>query len=135
MHLLGERTDMSAIMAALDIAVLCSAWGEGFPNAIGEAMACGVPCLATDVGDCRTILAECGEIVPPRDPAALAAALRRLLQLSANCRRELGASGRQRIAAEFSLGAVVGRYRCLYDRLTAAAHPLGFGLPDGLRNE
>ena len=81
------------------------------------------------------ILAGCGEIVPPRDPAALAVALRRLLQLRADGRRELGASGRQRIASEFSLGAVAGRYRRLHDRLAATARPFGFGLPDRLRKE
>ena len=81
------------------------------------------------------ILAGRGEIVPPRDPAALAVALRRLLQLPADGRRELGASGRQRIASEFSLGAVAGRYRRLHDRLAATARPFGFGFPDRLRNE
>ena len=79
--LLGERKDVPEIVPALDVAVLCSAWGEGFPNVLGEAMACGVPCLATDVGDCRSLLAGIGEVVPPRDAGALAAGLERLVRL------------------------------------------------------
>ena len=130
-HLLGERTDMPAIFAALDVAVLCSAWGEGFPNAIGEAMACGVPCVATDVGDCRMILAGHGEIIAPRDPPALAAALKRLVQLPPERRREIGQSARRRIAAEFSLPAVAARYRRLYQRLADSRVGGGVGCPTG----
>ena len=130
-HLLGERTDMPAIYAALDVAVLCSAWGEGFPNAIGEAMSCGVPCVATDVGDCRMILAGHGEIIAPRDAPALAAALKRLVQLPPERRREIGQSARRRIAAEFSLPAVAARYRRLYQRLADSRAGGGVGCPTG----
>ena len=131
-HLLGERSDVPAIMAALDVLVLCSAWGEGFPNVLGEAMACGVPCVATDVGDCRMILAGLGELVPPREPEALAAALRRMLDLPAARRLELGAAGRRRVATDFSLPAAAARYRRLYQRLATGTRRRGAGLTAGL---
>jgi glycosyltransferase involved in cell wall biosynthesis len=69
--LLGCREDMETIYPAFDVATLCSAFGEGFPNVLTEAMACGVPCVATDVGACREIIEGHGQIVPPRDPDAL----------------------------------------------------------------
>jgi glycosyltransferase involved in cell wall biosynthesis len=72
--LLGCREDLEFIYPAFDLATLCSAFGEGFPNVLTEAMACGVPCVATDVGACREIIDGQGLIVPPRAPAALAEA-------------------------------------------------------------
>jgi glycosyltransferase involved in cell wall biosynthesis len=71
----GARSDMLAVHNALDIAVLTSVNGEGFPNVIGEAMACGTPCIATDVGDSAWIVDDLGTIVPPQNPAALAEAI------------------------------------------------------------
>jgi glycosyltransferase involved in cell wall biosynthesis len=70
--LLGQRDDMETIYQAFDLVTLCSTFGEGFPNALTEAMACGIPCVATDIGACREIIGGLGLIVPPRDPAALA---------------------------------------------------------------
>jgi glycosyltransferase involved in cell wall biosynthesis len=119
--LLGERSDIAEIMAALDLAVLCSAWGEGFPNVLGEAMACGVPCIATDVGDCKHLLTTGGVLVPPRDVEALEAAMERLMELPAARRRELGAAGRARIQQDFALPAIAERYAELYRRLADAA--------------
>ncbi|MDQ2799318.1 MAG: glycosyltransferase, partial [Armatimonadota bacterium] len=74
----GPRSDMPAVQNALDIAV-SSSIGEGFPNVIGEAMACGVPCVVTDVGDSAWIVGETGIVVPSSNPDALANGLRKLL--------------------------------------------------------
>ena len=79
--LLGERHDIPDIVAGLNVATLPSAWGEGFPNVLGEAMACGVPCVTTDIGDSAWIVGDAGIVVPPRDPEALADALGRLVAL------------------------------------------------------
>ena len=98
----GPRDDMPAVYAALDIA--CSASiGEGFPNVIAEAMACGVPCAVTDVGDSALIIGPTGTIAPPHDPVALAGALGALLGLPSEERRALGAAARQRVAERYSL--------------------------------
>ena len=118
-HLLGRRADMERVNAALDIAV-SSSWGEGFPNVVGEAMACGIPCVVTDVGDSAQIVADTGRVVPPRDPGALAGAWGELLALPAEARRALGLAARRRIEQHYSLGAVVTQYEDLYHRVLGA---------------
>jgi glycosyltransferase involved in cell wall biosynthesis len=76
--LLGVRDDMESVYPTFDLMTLCSTFGEGFPNSLIEAMACGVPCVATDVGACGEILDDVGVIVPDRDPTALAQAWKSL---------------------------------------------------------
>jgi len=76
----GARDDMNAVYNAFDIATISSSFGEGFPNAIGEAMACGVACAVTDVGDSSFIVGKTGLSVLPDDPDALALAWESLLQ-------------------------------------------------------
>ncbi len=112
--LLGERKDMPQITAALDIACSASAWGEGFSNAVGEAMACGVPCVVTDVGDSAYLVSDTGLAVPPRQPEAFAKALSQLVAGGPSCRQQLGQAARQRIETEFSLASVAGRYEEIY---------------------
>ena len=112
-HLLGERTDMVAVNSSFDIATLSSI-GEGFPNVIAEAMACGVPCVASDVGDVRWIIGETGRTVPARDPEALAAAWSELIEIGGAGRRALGRQARARIVEQFSLDRAVSRYEDLY---------------------
>jgi glycosyltransferase involved in cell wall biosynthesis len=102
----GNRDDMPAMLNALDIATLCS-YSEGFPNAIGEAMACGIPCVGTDVGDTRHLIADTGYVVAPRDPQALAAAWRQLLDRAE--RQRLGVAARTRMVENFSLERLAER--------------------------
>lgn len=120
LHLLGERRDVQRLFPAMDIVTLSSSFGEGWPNVIGEAMACAVPCAVTDVGDCAAIVGPTGRVVPPRDPRALADAWRALLALREEERRGLGAAARQRVAEYFSLEQVTRRYEALYTELAAA---------------
>jgi glycosyltransferase involved in cell wall biosynthesis len=118
--LLGERRDMPALYRCFDIATLSSAFGEGFPNVLGEAMACGVPCVATDSGDTAEILGPTGEVVSPRDPAALAAAWGRLLAEGPEARRARGEAARARIVERYRLATMVRRYEAFYEDLLAA---------------
>lgn len=116
---LGERADMPRLMAALDIYCSSSAWGEAFSIALGEAMACGVPCVVTDVGDSAYIVADTGLSVPPNSPPALAQGLGRLLEAGPERRHQLGIAARQRVEAEFSLAEIARRYESLYEEQLA----------------
>jgi len=118
-RLCGRRTDIAAVDNALDIASSSSSWGEAFPNAIAEAMACGTPCVATDVGDVRDIVGEAGVVVPPRDPVALSEGWARLATLGAGGRREMGQRARQRIIDRYSLAANARAYAGLWRSLAA----------------
>jgi len=120
-HLLGLRSDVGAVLAAADLFVLPSL-SEGLPLALLEAMFTGCPIVASDVGEVATSLGrgEAGVLVPPGDPAALAAALDVLLSDPARA-RSLGERARQRAAAEYDVSHMVRCYRCVYDRLVARA--------------
>jgi glycosyltransferase involved in cell wall biosynthesis len=112
-HTLGERRDVERIMAGLDICT-SSSRAEGFPGAIGEAMACGIPCVATAAGDTGRLIGDTGRIVPRSDPAALQSAWADLLALSPEARRQLGAAARRRIVEQFSLQRAADQYEELY---------------------
>jgi glycosyltransferase involved in cell wall biosynthesis len=71
---------MTAVYNSMDIVTSSSSFGEGFPNVIGEAMACGVPCVVTDIGDSAIIVGETGIVVPPEDPQSLADGWRSMLK-------------------------------------------------------
>lgn len=114
---MGLRHDVPRVLNALDIHTLSSSFGEGFPNVIGEAMATGVPCVVTDVGDSSRIVGATGVTVPPRDPVALANGWRALLDLPPEEIGRLRAEARQRVATEFSLAASVAQYQALYEEV------------------
>ncbi|CAK0772844.1 Glycosyl transferase, group 1 [uncultured Gammaproteobacteria bacterium] len=105
----GPHDDMPAVYSGFDLGCSASAFGEGFSNALAEMMACGVPCVATEVGDARRIIGVTGEIVPPGDAEALAAALLRLLERRALDPAALAAAARARILNYFSVAALVER--------------------------
>jgi glycosyltransferase involved in cell wall biosynthesis len=124
--LLGLRSDVPRVLNALDVCTLSSA-SEAFPMAIGEAMACGVPCAVTDVGDCAYLVGDTGRVAPPRDPEALAAAWESLVLLEPEGRRRLGLAARARIVAHFSLPRIAEAYAALYRggaRTTSSSHPI-----------
>ncbi|MFQ6016726.1 MAG: glycosyltransferase [Kiloniellaceae bacterium] len=113
----GRRDDIPEVVNALDINTLSSAYGEGFPNIVGEAMACGVPCVVTDVGDSALVVGGLGKVVPPGRPAALAAAWAELAALPEPTRRELGRACRARIVERFPPEAMVSRTAESFERL------------------
>jgi glycosyltransferase involved in cell wall biosynthesis len=100
------RPDIARCYPALDLLVSASAFGEGFSNVLGEAMACGVPCVATDVGDAETVIGDTGLVVPPRDPAMLARGIMTMLDRLNQPGRP---DPRARILAEYSVGQLVDR--------------------------
>lgn len=113
-HLLGRRLDIEQIDNALDIGCLSSSHGEGFPMAVGEMMACGVPCVVTDVGDCALLVGETGRVVPARNPEALSEGWQELIEMGTQQRILLGQSARQRVETHFSISKVTAQYEALY---------------------
>ena len=115
-NLLGLRSDIANIMASLDIFVLSSIWSEAFPNVVGEAMACGVPCVATDLGDTADIIGKTGFVVTPNNIEALAAGIDKIMKLPEYERFRYGQLARQRIQDNYSLSFVVSLYDELYQK-------------------
>jgi glycosyltransferase involved in cell wall biosynthesis len=113
-RLIGPRSDIPELLSAFDIATMASGHIEGFPNVVGEAMSCGVPCVVTDSGDAGQIVASTGWCVPVSDIDALVGAWRAALEMPAEARRELGRQARQRIVDHFSLDRIVAQYEELY---------------------
>lgn len=112
-YLLGERHDMHLVYPMLDV-LISSSYSEGFPSVIAEAMACGIPCVATDVGQTAEILGDTGLLVPPSDSDAIAKAVLALINLNMNDRLELGEKARQRVIDKYSLENVVSEYERIY---------------------
>jgi len=98
----GERYDMNVVYNAMDIVTSSSSFGEGFPNVIGEAMACGVPCVVTDVGDSAIIVGETGIVVPPKDPQALADGWRSMLKRLNDKSYSIKEKARARIVSHYN---------------------------------
>jgi glycosyltransferase involved in cell wall biosynthesis len=103
----GSRTDMPAVYNALDMAVSSSLYGEGLANMVGEAMACGIPCVVTQVGDSAWVVGETGIVVPPDNPEALADGIETLLRRIEKEGPELSRGVRQRIERNLSVESLV----------------------------
>jgi glycosyltransferase involved in cell wall biosynthesis len=116
----GVDADPAAALAGFDIAV-SSSLGEGFPNAVAEGMATGIPTVATDVGDTRVLLGDSLYLVPPAQPERLATAIMTLLRLSASDRRALGDSLRRRVEQRFDIAAAIDAYVALYRQIISDA--------------
>lgn len=116
--MLDQRSDIPAIMNALDINVLSSSSGEGFPNVLPEAMSCTVPCVTTDVGDASKIVGSSGWVVPPNDSAAMAKAILDAINEFKNdtesweLRKK---SCRERIIDNYSLDKMIKNYHLAWE--------------------
>jgi glycosyltransferase involved in cell wall biosynthesis len=111
---LGHRHDIPDLYAAADLLLSTSTFGEGFPNAIAEAMACGVPVVATDVGDSRRIVSDTGVIVSPRDVTAMVAAITEIRTEPEPKRNARASAARKRIEDHYSLARMVGAFDALH---------------------
>ena len=106
---LGPRSDVGDLLKACDIATLTSAYGEGFPNIVGEAMASGLPCVVTDVGDAADVVGDTGLVVPTAAPRELAAAWKTLAHSASDELQAAGRKARARIVDEFPRQAMIDR--------------------------
>ena len=113
-HLLGQRRDVASIMNALDLFMLSSS-GEGWPNVVGEAMACGVPCVVTNVGDVAQIVGDAGFLVPNGNSSALAEEAFGFLTCSEGQRHLMSKAARQRVKRLFDIRVIAGKYRSVYE--------------------
>jgi glycosyltransferase involved in cell wall biosynthesis len=110
---LGPNAEIWKILPGLDLLV-SSSQAEAFPLIVGEAMASGVPCVVTDVGDSAWLVGETGVVVPPGEPEALASAILEVAALDPAGRRAQGCAARDRIGEKFSLPSVAARYADVY---------------------
>ncbi len=120
-RLMGEQQRIELLMNGIDIFLGCSA-GEGWPNAIAEAMATGVPCVATDVGDTARLIGDAGFVHAYADYDRLAASVIDLVRKPANERREVGFCARDRIKRYFSIEASARCYEDMYRLIATGAH-------------
>lgn len=111
---LGIRRDVERVYAAADLVVSSSAFGEGFSNVLAEGMSAGLVPVATDVGDAVRIVGPTGRVVAPRNPTALAAAIKAEATLSPDQRRGRGLQARARIVASFASAQAIEAYAGLY---------------------
>ncbi|WP_298569789.1 glycosyltransferase [uncultured Aliiroseovarius sp.] len=113
---LETRSDVHSIVPGFDIFLLSSAWGEAFPLAVAEAMAAGVPCVVTDVGDCALLVGDTGRVVAPAAPQEQAKAVASLIDAGQAARNELGQRARARVSEHFSAPRYVDRHDAAYAR-------------------
>jgi glycosyltransferase involved in cell wall biosynthesis len=116
--LLGEQTNIETIHPAFDL-YCSSSISEGFPNALSEAMACGVVCVTTDTGASKRLVTGIGRVVPPRSAHLLAEALLAAIDDGAEIRHVAAERGRQRILSSFTMGSVARQYGELYESVVS----------------
>ncbi len=116
-HLIGPRQDMPRVYTAFDVATLSSAYGEGLPVTLCEAIACGLPGVVTDVGDSADVIGNCGQVVPPRDASALARAWRSVLDSTPDEMAALKQAARERAVRNYALTTITERYEALYNEI------------------
>ena len=116
---LGARDDLQRLWQSADVLVMSSTFGEAFPNVVAEAMACGLPCVVTDVGDAAEIVGDTGKVVPPSDPPALAAAMLSLCKLPHAERQRLGIVARQRVLERYTLTRMAAGFQRVWDDVIA----------------
>ena len=116
-HWIGNQSEMPSVYNALNIYISPSAYGEGFPNVIAEAMACGIPCIATKTGDAPDLLASTGLIVPPQNSQSLAEAILKVLNTPPDIRALIGANARERIISNFNMDKMAGAYSDIYGQI------------------
>ena len=114
--LLGIRNDINSIISSLDLSV-CFSLGEGFPNILGESMSCGIPCIVSDVGDCKKILNEPEWVVNSGDFNLLAHKIIKMLSLNDFQRYSLGVKLRDRIKNNYSINKITKEYESMYKNL------------------
>jgi glycosyltransferase involved in cell wall biosynthesis len=120
-HFAGFRRDATSLAGACDIAVMPSVEREGLPKSVSEAMAQGIPCIASDVGGLPELVENkvCGLLVPPRNSEAIRQAVRALARDSEG-RKRMGAAARQRVEGVFNFRHTVEKTLALYTRLFAS---------------
>ena len=116
-RLLGERSDVPKIMNTFDLFALSSAWGEGFPNVVGEAMASGVPCVVTDVGETRHVTGKYGTIVPPSDSAAFAEGILEKIRMKPEDMYLIRKKSRAHIERNFKIENIANQYLKVYKEM------------------
>jgi glycosyltransferase involved in cell wall biosynthesis len=116
-HLLGERKDIPFLMAGITVSTLSSSYGEAMPQVIGEAMACGTPCVVTNVGDTADIIGNAGIVVAPKGPQALANAWQYVLELPEVEYASLCAQARDRMLQHFNIIKMISEYKNIYNEL------------------
>ena len=116
LHALGKRDDIEEIMPGFDMFCLTSS-SEAFPNALGEAMSSGLPCIATDVGDCVRLLGSQEQVKAVGDASSISDAICAIAALSTKYRAQMGEASRERISNFYNLDISVAAYRNLYSSL------------------
>jgi glycosyltransferase involved in cell wall biosynthesis len=117
-YFLGERSDVYDLMQSMDAFCLSSAWGEGFPNVLGEAMSMSVPCITTDISDSSEVVGKTGIVVPPCEPEKLADAIFTFLNLTSSEKAARGRAARQRIEEKYLMRMNVECYDAAYEQLS-----------------